>query len=158
MAINPAGGGATTLTVTNLHSNANSATNIWCSQTLTKASGAVNAFIQITLDFANTAPANSRAAFVYALSSLDNTTFTQPWNGSEGDQTIPDFTTTPLPLRRIGVIPYTTADEVVEWNGWYCNGGGIFLPPYYGIGIIVHGGAALAASVNEIKVLEYIGT
>lgn len=156
MAINPSGV-VTTLTVTNLHSNASSATNMWVSQKLTKASGALDALVQIKLDFANTAPANSKGVYVYALASLDDVTYTQPWAGSEGDVTVVDITANILPVRQIGFIPYTTADEVVEWVGWFVGDSGLALPPYYGYGLVNHSGAALASSGNEIKSTEYTG-
>lgn len=153
-------GTATAFTVTNLNSNASSTTNIWCSNKITNtATKAVDALVTVQLDFANTAPANSKAAFVYVVTSLDDSIYSQPWNGSEGDQTIVDFTTNGILLPLLGVIPYTTADEQVEsytFSVGAALGYPLALPPYWGVAIINHTGAALAATGNSVKYVEIV--
>lgn len=150
-------GTATAFTITNLHSNTSSATNIWLSNKITANANAIDALFSIKLAFANTSPANSKAAFVYALGSLDDTDFTNPWAGTEGDGTVVDFTTNAIRPRCIGTIPYTTADEdpvgrIMNWGGAQK----LWLPPYFGIGIMLHTSAALSASGSVVKYQEII--
>jgi hypothetical protein len=98
------------------------------------------------LDFANTSPANSKAAFVYMYSGLD-TTYTNPASGSEGTITLPDITANPINLRLLGTMPYNTADEVVESAVFRMAD----VPPKWGIVIMNHSGAALAGSGNSVS-------
>ncbi len=62
------------------------------------------------------------------------------------------MTANPQALRQIGFIPYTTQDEVVEaaLMSVAAAFGGV-LPPYWGLVIMNHSGAALAASGNTVK-------
>jgi hypothetical protein len=145
-------GSATAMTVTNLHSLASSATAGWQSAVVDNTTNLyVDALVQVVLDFANTAPANSKAVFVYAYAGLE-TTYTNPASGSEGTITLVDITANAQNLRLIGTIPYTTADEVAEsaiFSVAAAFGGA--LPPKWGLVIINHTGAALAASGNTVK-------
>lgn len=143
---------AQTLTVTALHSLASSATAGWQSDVVDNTSNLfLDALVQIVLDFANTAAANSKCAYVYAYSALE-TTYTNPCTGTEGTLTLPDVTANPLSLRLIGIIPYVTTDEVVESTLFSVAAAfGGRLPPKWGIAIINHSGAALAGSGNTVK-------
>lgn len=142
-----------TMTVTNLHSLANSATAGWQSAVVDNTANLYeDAQVFVELDFANTAAANSRAAFVYAYAGIETGVYTNPASGSEGTITLPDVTANALSVRRIGTLPYVTTDEKVE-NGPFSVAqayGGI-LPPFWGVVIINHSGAALAASANTVK-------
>lgn len=145
-------GSVQTMTVTNLHSLASSATAGWQSAVVDNTSNLyIDALVQVVLDFANTAPANSKAAFVYAYGGLE-TTYTNPASGTEGAITLADITTNAQNLRLLGTIPYTTADEVVESAIFSVAAafGGV-LPPKWGLVIMNHSGAALAASGNTVK-------
>lgn len=140
-----------TMTVTNLHSLANSATNGWQSDVVDNTSNLYeDALVQVVVDFANTAPANERAVFVFAYAGL-NTTYSNPATGTEGTITIPSLAATPTCLRQIGSIPYGTQDEVAESSPMSVAAafGGI-LPPKWGIVLINYSGAALGASGNSV--------
>src|SRR5262245_44265543 len=150
-------GSATAFTVTNLHSLANSATAGWQSAVVDNTSDLyLDAHVMVVVDFANTAPANSRCLFVYAYGGLESGTYTNPASGSEGTITLVDVTTNAQNLRMIGTVPYTTTNEVAEsapmsvasaFGGW--------LPPYWGVVIINYSGAALAGSGNTVKWVGY---
>lgn len=145
-------GSEQTLTVTNLHSLANSATAGWQSTAVDNSSDLyVDAMVYFVLDFANTAPANSRGVFVFAYSGIGSS-YTNPASGSEGTITLPDVSANPLSLRTIGFIPYVTQDEIVESAHFSVAAafGGV-LPTKWGIVLMNHSGAALAASGNTAK-------
>lgn len=140
-----------TMTVTNLHSLANSATAGWQSGVVDNTSNLYeDALVQVVLDFANTAPANEKAAFVYAYAGLD-TTYSNPASGTEGAITVATIASNPTCFRQIGAIPYTTQDEVAESSPMSVAAafGGV-LPPKWGIVIMNYSGAALAASGNSV--------
>ena len=144
---------ATALTVTNLHSLASSATAGWQSSVVDNTTDLyLDAIVQVVLDFANTAPANSKGAYVFAYGGLESGVYSNPASGTQGSITLLDVTTTPQNLRTLGFLPYTTADEVAEGSPLSVAAafGGV-LPPYWGLVIINHSGAALAASGNTVK-------
>ncbi len=137
----------TSLTVTNLHSLASSATAGWQSAVVDNTSNLYDEIeVMVVLDFANTAPANSKGVYVFQYDGLESGTYTNPCSGSEGALTLTDVTTTPQNLRQIGFIPYNTADEVAESRIFRFRPGG-----YWGIALMNHSGAALAASGNTVK-------
>lgn len=146
--------GAQSLTVTNLNSLGSSATAGWQSDAVTNTSNLyLDDLFQITLDFANTAPANSKAVFCYAAHSIDGgTTYTNPATGSEGTITLVDVTTTAQAMRGLGTMPYTTADEVAASAAMSmaATAGGL-LPERYSMALINHSGAALASSGHTVK-------
>src|SRR6185369_16407985 len=93
---------AQTMTVTNLHSLASSATAGWQSDVVDNTTNLFEDYlVQIVLDFANTAPANSKGVYVFAYAGLE-TTYTNPATGSEGTITLVDVTTTPQALAEVG--------------------------------------------------------
>ena len=142
-----------TLTVTNLHSLANSATAGWQSAEIDNTSNLyLDSLVQFVLDFANTAPANSKGVYVFAASGLETGKLSNPFSGSEGTLTLVDVTTTAQAARQIGFIPYTTQDEIVESTPMSVAAGnnGIH-PPFWALGVMNHSGAALAASGNTAK-------
>lgn len=145
---------AQTMTTTALQSLANSATAGWQSDFVDNSSNLyLDDFWQIKLDFANTAPANSKAAFIFAYHSIDGgTTYTNPASGAEGTITLLDVTTTPQAMALLGTLPYTTQDEVAESRAMAmaATAGGV-LPDRSGIAIINYSGAALAGSGNVVK-------
>jgi hypothetical protein len=146
-------GSVQTFTVTNLHSLASSATAGWQSAEVDNTSNEyLDALVQVVLDFANTAPANSRGAYVYAAGGLETGVLSNPASGSQGAITLLDVTANAQNLRLIGFIPYATQDEVAESSPMSVAAafGGI-LPPFWSIVIINHSGAALAASGNTVK-------
>lgn len=146
-------GAAVAMTVTNLHSLASSATAGWQSAAVDNTIDEyLDTLVQIKLDFANTAPANSKGVYVFAYGGIESGVYSNPASGNEGAITLLDVTTNSQNLRQIGFIPYTTADEVVESSPISVAAafGGI-LPPYWGVVLINHSGAALAASGNTVK-------
>jgi len=140
-----------TLTVTNLHSLASSATAGWQSDVVDNTSNLYeDAVVQVVLDFANTAPANDKAVYVFAFAGLD-TTYTDPASGSEGTITVPSVSANALNLRLIGVVSYTTQDAVIESAAFPVAAAfGGALPPKWGIVLVNFSGAALAASGNSV--------
>lgn len=144
---------AQSMTVTNLNSLASSATAGWQSSVVDNTSNLfLDSLVMAVIDFANTAPANSKAMYWYAYHGLESGTYTNPVTGSEGTLTLLDVTANAQALRTLGVMPYTTADEVVESAvmSVAATAGGI-LPPYWGVAAINHTGAAIAASGNTVK-------
>lgn len=146
------------LTVTNLHSLASSATAGWGSQAIDNTGNLyLGAEVTVYLDPANTAPANSKAFFVYAYGSTNSTNYgttgaaTGGTCGTEGALTFPDVTTTPNNMKLLGTINYQNADvpQMGTFNVESAFGG--ILPPFWGVAIVNHSGAALAASGNYVK-------
>lgn len=146
--------GAQTMTVTNLHSLASSATAGWQSDAVNNETNLyLDDMFQVSLDFANTAPANSKCVFLFAAHSIDGgTKWTHPATGSEGTITLPDVTTTPLHMRTLGQIPYNTQDQAPPSSAFSmaATNCGV-LPGRYAMALINHSGAALAASGNLVK-------
>jgi hypothetical protein len=138
---------AASMTVTALNSLASSATAGWQSAVVDNSSDlAEDALVQVVLDFANTAPANDKAVYVYAYTGI-GTNYTEPCTGSEGTVTI----TNPNNLRQIGVLTYQTADMVLK-SGVMSVAlafGGV-MPAKWGLVIINYTGAAIAASGNSV--------
>lgn len=142
----------TSMTVTNLHSLASSATAGWQSDVVDNSSNVYeDAHVQVILDFANTAPANDKCVYVFAYAGLE-TTYTNPASGSEGAITLTSITNTGQNIRLIGIIPYTTQDEVAESAVMSVGAAfGGLLPIKWGIVILNYSGAALAATGNTVK-------
>ena len=141
------------LTVTNLHNLASSPTAGWQSAEIDNTSNLFHdSLVQVVLDFANTAPANSRAAFIYAAGGLETGKLSNPFSGTEGTLTLVDVTANAQNAKCIGTVPYTTADEVAEGSPMsVAQGFGGNLTPFWAVGIINHSGAALAAAGNTVK-------
>lgn len=138
--------------VTHLHSLASSATAGWQSAVVDNTTDLYEDIaLQVVLDFANTAPANSKGVYVYAYSGLE-TTYTNPASGSEGAITLLDVTANMQALTQVGFIPYTTADEDVPSEVFHlAKAFGGAIPAKWGIVLMNHSGAALAASNNTVK-------
>lgn len=150
-------GASTAMTVTNLHSLASSATAGWGSAEVDNTSDLYfDAHVTVVLDPANTTPANSKAFFVYAYGGVDTGMGTTGATsggsaGSEGALTFPDITTGPNNLRLIGTIHYVVADVAQEKTFSVAKAFGGVLPAYWGVALVNHSGAALAASGNTVK-------
>lgn len=142
-----------TMTVTNLHSLATSPTAGWQSAVVDNTGNLYFDYqVQVVLAFANTAPGTSRCAYVFVYSG-NSSVYTNPVTGSEGTLTLPDVTANPLALKPLGIIPYVTQNETVESEVFsVCQALGLVVaPPSWGIAIINHSGAALAASGSTAK-------
>lgn len=142
----------TSMTVTNLHSLASSATAGWQSAAVDNSSTVYeDAHVQVVLDMANTAPGVDKCVYVMAYSALE-TTYTNPASGTEGTITLTNITNTGQNLRPIGVIPYTTQAETIESSVMSVAGAfGGCLPVKWGIVIVNYSGASLEASGNTVK-------
>jgi len=142
---------ATALTVTNLQSLANSATAGWQSAVVdlrTVAPLDVEVFVKLTT--ANTAPANDKAMYVYAVPffhdgtnwlASDQGTTTLP-TGSEGTTTIAN----PNNLKLLGVLSYTTQNMTVQGVFNLSSAVGQSMPDGFSIIIVNYSGAALSTS------------
>lgn len=142
-----------TMVVTNLHSLASSATAGWQSAGVDYSSLLyIDDQWEFFFDTANTAAANSKSFFCYAAHSLDGTNYTSPATGSEGTITVVDITANPIPLVRLGSVPYITTNEnprgPVMSMAATLNGA---LPDHASVAVINHSGAALSASGNTVK-------
>lgn len=142
----------TSMTVTNLNSLASSTTTGWQSAAVDNTTDVYeDAHVQVIVDMANTAPANDKCLYVLAYSALE-TTYTSPASGSEGTVTLTNITNTGQNIRQIGVIPYTTQDEVIESSVMsVASAFGGILPAKWGIIIVNYSGAAISASGNSVK-------
>lgn len=146
---------STTMTITNLNSLASSATAGWGSDTVrNNVRQALDYRIFVKLDFANTSPANDKAAYVYISAMYyDGTNW---YNSSQGTTTTPtntEGTTTiasPNNLRLLGVLNYQAADAVVEDNFLLSNAYGNNMPDGFKIVIINYTGASIASSGNVV--------
>lgn len=148
---------ASSMTVTNLNSVANSATVGWQSIRVSNVSAKASDYkISVKLTMANTAPANDKAVYVYVcphyttdggstwLAASQGTT-TLP-TGSEGATTI----ASPNNLRLLGVLSYTTQNMVLQDNFLISNAFGNVMPDGFQIIIIDYSGAAISASGNSV--------
>lgn len=144
-------GTGTAMTVTNLHSLASSATAAWASAVVDNTSNLYeDALVQVVLDHANTAPANDKCSYVYAYGGI-GTTYANPITGTEGGVTLTTIVSNPQSFRQIGIVPYTTQDEVAESTPMSVAAAfGGTMPPKWGIVIVNYSGAAYAASGNSV--------
>ena len=145
-------GSVTSMTVTNLHSLASSATVGWQSAVIDNSTDLYeDALVQVILDHANTAPANDKASYVYAYGGLE-TSYSDPASGTEGTITIATIVSNPQAFKQIGTVPYNTQDAVVESQPMsVASAFGGILPIKWGIIVVNYSGAAYAASGNTVK-------
>lgn len=156
-------GSATAFTKTNANL-ATSATAGWMSNAIDNSTTlALDALVTIELAAVNTAPANSKAVFLYAFALVDTAaaaytgTGSATPSGSEGTLTFPDVTANAIPMPLLGVVPYPT--QFIAVNGGpfsvaACFGG--TLPPKWGVAMINHSGMTL--SVTNVKYIEVTST
>lgn len=141
-------GSVQTMTVTNLHGMASSATAGWQSNVVDNTSNLyLDALVQVIVDFENTAPANDECVYVYAYSGLE-TSYTNPCHGGEASCSL----VAPVLVSLIGTINYNTQSEIAESQVMSVAAafGGV-LPPKWGLAILNYSGAALAGSGNTVK-------
>ena len=153
--VNQAYGDYTAITVTALQSLASSATAGWQSgrvdnQTSVKA---LDYEIFVKLTTANTAPANDKAMYIYinpAMTTDGGTTWldsdsgidTDPVDGAEGTVNI----ASPNNLKLLGVLAYTSQEDIVKGNFNLSNAVGMSMPDGFSIIILNYSGAALSTS------------
>lgn len=155
-------GSHVSMTVTNLNSLANSATAGWQSARVDDTSTkAIDYEIIVKLDMASTAAANDKSIYVYVSPAYydgsswyhaDGGTGTLP-SGSEGTYTIG----APNNLRILGILSYTTTDQVVQGTFNLSNAVGQTMPDGWSLVIINYSGASVASSGNMVayKAIKY---
>ncbi len=146
---------ATSMTITSLNSTSNSATAGWKSDTLDLRSRKCSDMkFGIKLTMANTAPANDKAVYVYAI----------PWwydgsawySASGGTTTLPtageaDYTfAQPNNFRLLGVLAYTTQNMVLQDQFLLSNAFGNVMPDMVQIFVLDYSGAAVHSSGNAL--------
>jgi hypothetical protein len=147
---------ATSMTVTNLNSLASSATVGWQSDSVrNNVRKAVNYKINVKLTMANTAPANDKAVYVYICPFyFDGTNW---YAASQGTTTLPtgaqgaSTIASPNNLRLLGVLSYTTQNQVCQDNFLLSNAFGNVMPDGFSIIIVNFSGAAVSASGNVVN-------
>lgn len=152
-------GSATAFTKTNANL-ASSATAGWMSNVIDNSSNLYDdALVSIELAAVNTAPANSKAIFLFAYALVDasGSAYTSVGDGtpsgSEGTITFPDITANAVPIPVLGVVPYPVQNKAINGGPFSmarCFGG--ILPPKWGVCMINHSGMTL--SVTNIKYIE----
>lgn len=143
-------------TITNANI-ATSATAGWKSNLRDNSSNLFeDCLVRVRLAAVNTAPANSKALFIYASAEIhdSNTNFTSTGDGqidgSEGTVTFPDVTTLAIPLPLLGVVPYPVQNKAIvsaPFSVARCFGG--VLPPQWCIAWINHTGMTLSVTAVE---------
>jgi hypothetical protein len=145
-------GSYTALTVTNLQSLASSATAGWQSDVIdNRTTGAIDYEFLITLPMANTAPANDKAVYIFAVPAVhngsawrfaDGGTTTLP-SGTQGTYTIAGTTTTNnlLPL---ATLAYTTQNMTIQGWASLSNALGRTMPDGFALIAVNYSGAALS--------------
>lgn len=152
-----------TLTITNANL-ATSATAGWQSAGQDNTTNLyLDALVQVKLAAVNTAPANSKAIFIYAFGVADGattdygTTGDGVPSGAEGTLTFPDVTANNIVCPVLGIIPYPIQNKGLISSSFSvarCFGG--ILPAKYAIGMINHSGMTL--SVTSIKIVPIYNT
>lgn len=144
------------MTVTSLNSLANSATAGWQSERVSNVSAlAMDYQVNVAIDLANTAAANDKAIYIYAVPwfwdgsawtcGADGGTVTPP-SGSEGTFTVG----TTHNLKLVKALLYTATDQIVYGH---FNIAGAFgdVPDGWSLVIVNYTGAAIAASGNIVQ-------
>jgi len=147
---------STSMTVTSLNSLASSATVGWQSDSVrNNVRKAVDYKINVKLTMANTAPANDKAVYVYICPFyFDGTNW---YAASQGTTTLPtgaqgaSTIASPNNLRLLGVLSYTTQNQVCQDNFLLSNAFGNVMPDGFSIIIVNFSGAAVSASGNVVN-------
>lgn len=148
----------TAMVITGLHGLASSPTAGWGSGYVDNTTNLYDDIeLDIVLAFAATAPANSKAVWVFAYGGTNITDLgttgaaTGGTPGTEGALTFPDLSTNPCNFARIGTINYLASGVTQKRTFALAPAFGFFLPAYWGIAIVDHTGAAIAASGSAIN-------
>lgn len=152
-------GTATAFTKTNA-GLATSATAGWKSNAIDNSTTlAVDALVTIELGAVNTAPANSKAIFLYAY-SYDDTSYAGTGaaaiDGTEGTVTFPDITSLQGNLPLLGVVPYSTQNVAIvspAFSVAKCFGG--VLPKKWGVAMVNHSGMTLSPTNVYYQEIKY---
>lgn len=133
---------------------ASSATAGWKSNAIDNSTNLfLDALVMLQLAAVNTAPANSKAIFLYAFALLDTagslytSTGDGTIDGSEGTVTFPDVTTLPVDVPLLGVVPYPVQNKAINAGPFSvarCFGG--ILPSKWGVAMVNHSGMTLSVT------------
>jgi hypothetical protein len=147
---------ATSMTVTSLNSLASSATVGWQSDSVrNNVRKALDYKINVKLTMANTLPANDKGIYIYICPFyFDGTNW---YAASQGTTTLPtgaqgaSTIASPNNLRLLGVLSYTTQNQVCQDNFLLSNAFGNVMPDGFSIIIVNFSGAAVSASGNVVN-------
>jgi hypothetical protein len=155
---------ATAMTITNLSALASSATAGWQSARVSNLTAMASDYkITVRVSMANTAPANDKSIYVYAVPwgttdggttwySATGGTTTSP-SGSEGTYTI--VSAAPTNFRLLGVLNYQTADMNPCDNFLLSNAFGNVIPDAWSLVIVNYSGAALETTSGANNLVYY---
>lgn len=150
-------GSDTSMTVTNLNSMASSATAGWLSAQVSNVSTKARDYlIGVKLTMANTAPANDKAAYVYVVPWFTTDGGTTWYASTGGVTSVPGTSqaaytfASPNDFRLLGVLSYTTTQQVLQSNWPLSRAVGNTMPHGFSIFIINFTGAAISASGNVV--------
>lgn len=105
-----------------------------------------DAFVWLTVQFPNSAPANDKAIYVYAYGSIDGTNYPEGISGTDASYTIQGsagaLTTA---LRLIGVVPAVQNTNVNYGPFPVSPAFGGVLPPKWGIVVLNYSGQTLTS-------------
>lgn len=152
-------GSATAFTIT-LNSLASSGTAGRESTVVDNSSNLMlDALVEVTIDYPNSAPANDQAIYVYAYGSLDGTNYPESITGSDAGYTFKGSAgALKTALRLIGVIP---AVQNMNYRFGPFNVapafGGI-MPVKWGIAVLNYSGQTLDSSGNSAQYREVYAT
>lgn len=151
-------GAVQALTITNANI-ATSATAGWKSAAQdNSATLALDALVQVNLNAVNTAPANSKAIFLFAYGLTDDagTLYTSSGDGTpdgnEGTITFPDITANATPMPLLGVIPYSVQNRAISSRPFgvaKCFDG--IMPPKWGVCMVNHSGMTLSVASIQVR-------
>jgi len=150
-----------TLTSANL---ASSATAGWQSDGQDNTTNLyLDAIVQVKLAAVNTAPASSKAIFLYAFGVADGATTdygstgAAAVTGSVGTLTFPDVTANSVPCPVLGIIPYPTQNvAIISQPFSIARAFGGILPAKYAIGMVNFSGMTL--NITSIKIVPVYST
>jgi len=145
-------GTATAFTKTNANL-ATSATAGWMSNAIDNTTNLyLDAIVGIELAAVNTAPANSKAIFLYAYGLVNSagTAYTSAGDGtpsgSEGTLTFADVTANSIPMPILGVVPYPVQNKAINGGPFSVRRALGVLPPKWGVAMINHSGMTLSVT------------
>jgi hypothetical protein len=151
-------GGYTALTLTSLASLASSATAGWISDIIdNRTTAALDYEFLFTFPMANTAAANDKAVYVFAVPAVhngsawvlaDGGTATLPTAGP-ATYTFAGITTTNN-FRPLATLSYTTADQVVQGMAMLSDAFGRSMPDGVALFVLNYSGAAFDGSGQAI--------
>lgn len=118
----------------------------------------LDALVEVEFASVATAPANSKAIFIYAYGCADasNCNFTSTGaatpSGTVGTLTFPSVTTLPVVMPLIATCPYTTTTTAFNCGPFnVAKGFGGILPPKWGLGMINDSGMTLNVTAIRVR-------